>query len=161
MGRLQGEAGRRDSAHTALVVGVIATTLGATALFGIVAHTWTPLLPLRGAGPATFDSVAARAPADGPKSIALIPKRKMPDWIPFAPRADEFVLAQAQPAEAKPTVALLGEVAPGSAVTAAPPASLADDEFVVEADGPAIRSEGVPVAVAMPAEMQRARVAEP
>ena len=164
MGRLQGEEGRRDSARTALIVGALAVALGGTALFGIVAHTWTPLLPQRGAGAGTFDP-GARAASVETKAAELIPKHRMPSWVPFAPRPDEFQVAEAEstgtkPPEAKPVEAKPAELPgltpaesvvepspPDIAVAAAPPASLAPEESVVlvEADLPAIRPVDSPV----------------
>jgi hypothetical protein len=92
-------ADRRDSGFTALIVGSIAVVVGSAALFGIVAHTWTPFLPLKGASPGYFESVARVQPAAQSKSAELIPKRKWPQWLPFAPRAEEFQVASAVPAE--------------------------------------------------------------
>ena len=99
MGRLQWGLGRGDSAHAALVVGGIAVALGGASLFGMVAHTWTPFLPAKGAIASPFDSVARAEPA--PPSNELIPKRKRSISLPWDPRPDEFN----PPLETAPTVA--------------------------------------------------------
>src|SRR4051812_32873433 len=98
MGELQGEEGRRDPSRMALIIGTIAVVLGSTALFGMVAHTWTPFLPQRGGGPGPFDFSARSGSANPATSTALIPKSRMPKWVPFAPREDEFVAEAAKPA---------------------------------------------------------------
>ena len=104
MKTLQWGHGGEGSAHTALVVGGIALALGGAALFGMVAHTWTPFLPQKGAGLSPFDSVA-RAGSAGP-STALIPKRRNFWEIPFAPRADEFETVAAGHTSAVPAESL-------------------------------------------------------
>src|SRR5688572_25839562 len=124
MGRLQwGQVGS-DSALAALVVGGIAIALGGAALFGMVAHTWTPFLPQKGAAVSPFDSVARAAPV-GP-STELIPRRKRSISIPFDPRPDEF-----HPVETAPTVApTLAALIPPSLSTV-PPESLPPGEYAV------------------------------
>src|SRR3954471_5359552 len=75
---------QRDSAYVALLVGGIAVALGSAALFGMVAHTWTPFLPQKGAGASAHDSSrgrsavqtkllpeAVQAKPDPPKAIAI------------------------------------------------------------------------------------------
>src|SRR4051812_42695204 len=114
MGELQGEEAGRGPSRTALIVGTIAVALGGTALFGMVAHTWTPLLPQRGGGPGPFDMVARAAPEKPPASTALIPKSRLPKWIPFAPREDEFIAAAAAPPAAP-----IPEVAPPAPIVLA------------------------------------------
>ena len=58
MGKSQWGRSGGDSSYSALVVGGIATALGGAALFGMVAHTWTPFLPQKGAAASPFDTVA-------------------------------------------------------------------------------------------------------
>src|SRR5688500_17490008 len=124
MGRLQWGPGGIDSA-AALVVGGIAVALGGAALFGMVAHTWTPFLPQKGAGVSPFDSVARAAPV-GP-SAELIPKRKRSISIPFDPRPDEFHPVETAPMVTPTVVAL----AIPPALPTVPPDSLRPGESAV------------------------------
>ena len=82
----------RDSSRTALIVGGIAAAVGSAALFGIVAHTWTPFLPQKGASPGYFEAAARREAAPAVQSTELIPRKKWPQWIPFAPRDRKSVV---------------------------------------------------------------------
>jgi hypothetical protein len=150
MGRLQWAGGRGDGAHAALVVGGIAIAIGGAALFGMVAHTWTPFLPQKGAGLSPFDSVASGPSAP---SSPLIPRRKLPAGFPFQPRPEEFQVADASPTP-ELRIASIPAPIPESPV---PPDSLSPHEFaVVEvvAAGPR-KAEPEPLAikVALPAPL--------
>jgi hypothetical protein len=153
MGRLQWGLGGVDSA-AALVVGGIAIALGGAALFGMVAHTWTPFLPQRGAAASPFHSVARAAPVA--PSTELIPRRKRSFSIPFDPRPDEFPVAEAAPAVA-PTLAAL--VIPAD-LAIVPSDSLPPGEYAVYPEEVAQRASAlVPIppiarAEAPPAETQ-------
>ena len=58
MERFRSGRSRKDYSYVALVVGGIAVAVGGAALFGMVAHIWTPFLPQRGAGTAPHDPVS-------------------------------------------------------------------------------------------------------
>lgn len=116
MGKAQWGRSGGDSAHSALIIGGIAIALGGAALFGMVAHTWTPFLPQKGAGASPFDTVARAGSTSPARSTELIPRRSRLSTIPFEPRTDEF--------------------APEPARAAAPPESLTNRESVVVHEAP-------------------------
>ena len=137
MRRLQWGPGRGDSAHAALVVGGIAVALGGAALFGMVAHTWTPFLPQKGAFASPFDAMARAKPVA--PSTELIPlRKKFFDAIPLESRVADIQ-----------TVA--------AAVTVVPPDSLAPREFVVDESAPPLAMEK-PVET-KPAELKTVEIA--
>src|SRR3954471_22502291 len=98
---------QRDSAYVALLVGGIAVALGSAALFGMVAHTWTPFLPQKGAGASTHDSSSrgkSAVPSKPPDVVQA--KRDPPKAIPVESPPAESTLTDAGPAAAPPAVAL-------------------------------------------------------
>ena len=137
--------GRVDSAFTALVAAGIAMAVGGAGLFGIVAHTMTPMPKVAGTAPG--HSVAPSEVAA--KSAELTHQRRVPTVVPAEPHPEVQIVeagaARTLPAEALPPPSFVGPV---------PRESLSPDESVVVLD--AERSApAVQTAQAAPVEVNR------
>ena len=136
--------GRVDSALAALVAAGIAMAVGGAGLFGIVAHTMTPMPKVAGTAPGHSGGLSAVAP----KSAELTHQRRAPTVVPAEPHP-EVQIVEAGPAGTPPTETL----PPQSLVGPVPRDSLSPDESVVvldtERSAPAVRT-----AQAAPVETQ-------
>ena len=148
MGRLHWGQRTGDPAFASLVVGGVAIVLGGAALFGLVAHTWTPFLPLKGAGSSPFDAVARGAPAAPTKSAELPPPRRKHTVVAFDPRPDELNPVETEFSVAPEALSMLVKLEPVELHALAPapietaPPVLASETIVVEA--PAIEAKVAP-----------------